>query len=504
MGKGSPGTASKPRRTPSASDRLLHSPSRVALLLCDIIYSHFMEAKQSNNVHKEAHQTDKLYIENTLLRVSAALFCHDPKRAATCMRELEFNRSVTEKNIVIRPDSKLGQPGQLAHKVFIALIKKHSDYGRPVQKSVSFTRREIGRLIGRKQWGGRDSEQFSRALHEIHYTFIKTHFQNREGQRVEHSFNVSPEIFLERREFVSDPIEACTITLAEPIVASLQDEHFTCLNHALMTGLGTIGQALYMRLFFHFANLYDGHNSRQLAFQKRYDDICTEWLGGLTILEHKSKIIGEQLGRHLDDLAQTRFLASYLVGKAKSREGFILTFRPGVKFFEDYERFYRLRHQSELQRQAKREHQQIGEPLKVAYLFAQKRTGHPVASIAFVPTKDVATAKQLLAAIASDEISAFLDYALAEARKTNFDVQFRGCRYFARKNWRPSVRASKLPTARSVFLLPTCRVTDDPRLFLIWNVMGYALEAMDALITRRKLSTPLQLAADRGPRNRNI
>ena len=82
----------------------------------------------------------------------------------------------------------------------------------------------------------------------------------------EHSFNVFPEILLERREFASDPIEACTVTLAEPIVASLLDEHFTCLNHPMMMMLGTIGQALMMRLFFHFANHYDGRNRRQLKF----------------------------------------------------------------------------------------------------------------------------------------------------------------------------------------------------------------------------------------------
>src|SRR6202161_3514990 len=84
-------------------------------------------------------------------------------------------------------------------------------YGRPVRKELSFTRREIGPLIGRKEWGGRDSEQLSRALHEIHYTFIRTHFKNADGRHVEHSFNIFPEIFLERREFASDPIEACTI-----------------------------------------------------------------------------------------------------------------------------------------------------------------------------------------------------------------------------------------------------------------------------------------------------
>jgi hypothetical protein len=120
------------------------------------------------------------------------------------------------------------------------------------------------------------------------------------------------------------------------------------------------------------------------------------------------------------------FLASYAIGSARSGEGFVLSFRPGVTFFEDYERFYRRRHQGELQWNANEDRQQIGEPLKVAYMFTEKRTGNPAASIAFVPSKDVETAKQLLAAICFDEVPAFLDYALAEARKTNFDVQSLG------------------------------------------------------------------------------
>src|SRR6202042_1262957 len=213
--------------------------------------------------------SEKLYIENTLLRVSGALFCHDPKQAAMRRSEIELNRGIVEKHIVIRPDPKLGQPGPLAHKIFVALIKKHSDYGRPIRSEIHFTRREIGRLIGRKEWGGRDSEQLSRALHEIHYAFVKTHFKHRGGKFVEHSFVIFPEILIERRELPSDPIQARTITLPEPIVRSLQEEHFPCLNPALMQQLGTIGQALYMRTFFHFANLYTGANGTRLAFQKR-------------------------------------------------------------------------------------------------------------------------------------------------------------------------------------------------------------------------------------------
>jgi hypothetical protein len=98
---------------------------------------------------REAKGAGKLYMENNLLRVAGALFCHDQKRAATRTGEIQLNPDIPEKHISIRPDPKLGQPGSLAHKVLVALIKKHSDYGRPVTKEISFTRREIGRLIGR-------------------------------------------------------------------------------------------------------------------------------------------------------------------------------------------------------------------------------------------------------------------------------------------------------------------------------------------------------------------
>src|SRR5258708_1987236 len=167
----------------------------------------------------EECQTEKLYIENTLLRVAGALFNHDPKQAAMRKEEIALNRGVPEKRIVVRPDPQLGQPGQLAHKVFVALIKKHSDYGRPIRNEVSFTLREIMGMVGSKEWGGRDSEEVSRALYEIRRTSITAYFKNTKGNFVEHDFNIFNEVLLERGEFASDPIETCTIKLADPIIA---------------------------------------------------------------------------------------------------------------------------------------------------------------------------------------------------------------------------------------------------------------------------------------------
>jgi hypothetical protein len=415
-------------------------------------YNRLMAAPQNATVQS----VDKMFMENTLLRVTGALFCHDIKRASTHVEPITLNPGIDGKLIKIRPDPELGQPGQLAHKVFVALIKKHSDYGLPVQHEISFSKRELSALIGRTNWGGHYSEQLSRALYQIHRTFVAAYFKKSDGRFVEHSFTIFPEIILERREFASDPIEACTVRLAEPIVESLQEQHFTCLNYELMQRLATIGQALYLRLFFHFANLYDGKNDASLVLQKRYDAICTEWLGGLKVLEHKSRILNDQLGAHLAELVEAGFLKSYSIDRAKEGEGFVLSFWPGELFFEDYDYFYR--RQGKRRRSAPSlaaDQQTIGEPMRVAQLFAERRDGRPLAD-GFVSSTDVSTARELLAAISIDDMPTFMDYALKEAKKTGFAVQRLG----GLKQYLPSYLAwQEKATARRA--QATARATHD-------------------------------------------
>jgi hypothetical protein len=370
---------------------------------------------------------EKLYMENTLLRVFGGLFCHDPKRARTRTGKIELNRGDKEKHLTIRLDPEYGQPGPFAHKVALAVIKKQSDYGRPIRKSISFSERELIRLAGRASWGGRDSEELAIALRQIRYTHLLAHFKIND-RYVERDFSIFNEVMIERRDSHTDPIVACTIVLADPIVQALEDEHFTCLNHGLMSRVSTIGQAMYMRLFFHFANLYDGRSRGRLAFAKRYDDVCDEWLGGLVVAQHKSKI-EERLGSHFSQLVQTGFLSSYSIDRAKTLPqagGFVLSFRPGAVFFEDYDRFYRRRQQGTLQWDFNADQREIGTPLQVAYLFTEKRTGQAAASIAYVNSKDVETAKQLLREIPFEDMPDFLDYALTSAKTTSFDVQSLG------------------------------------------------------------------------------
>jgi len=165
-------------------------------------------------------------------------------------------------------------------------------------------------------------------------------------------------------------------------------------------------------------------NGSRLEFLKRYDDMCAEWLGGLKVLRYGSDI-ERQLGPHLDQLVQAGVLASFTLTKAKTatETGWVITFRPGKAFFDDYARFYRRRQSGRIESHIDTEQRDIGEPLKLAYLFTAKRTGQPVASIAYVNSKDVETAKEFLTQITFDEAPRFLDFALARAADTSFNVQ---------------------------------------------------------------------------------
>jgi hypothetical protein len=233
-------------------------------------------------------------------------------------------------------------------------------------------------------------------LKQIRYSHVLAHFK-KEDRFVEHDFSIFNEVLIERRASHTDPIVACTIVIADPIIQSLNDKHFTCLNHTLMQELSTIGAAFYMRLFYHFATRYDGHHLDRIVFKKRYDDICSEWLGGITVLKHRSKILGEQLGTHLDALVSLGFLRSYALTPAESRGGFVLTFRPGDRFKEDYRTFYTRRSPGEAKFTFHDENREMGDPHQVAYLFMEKRTGRKPDATAFVSSKEVETAKGLLA-----------------------------------------------------------------------------------------------------------
>src|SRR5271169_3492195 len=117
----------------------LHTPNTFASARRVYLGGH-MTQQTTTPAETSVHQpqpAEKLYMENTLLRIFGALFCHDAKRARGRTSTIDLNRGVREKHLLIRLDQEYGQPGPFAHKVAIAVIKKQSDYGKPVRRDIS-------------------------------------------------------------------------------------------------------------------------------------------------------------------------------------------------------------------------------------------------------------------------------------------------------------------------------------------------------------------------------
>jgi hypothetical protein len=99
---------------------------------------------------KDTSQTpervERLFMENNLLRVMGFLFCHDKRAALHHVAPLTTIEELVKRPITIQPHSSYGQLGPGHFKFFLAIMKKLSDYGRPVPNKVYFSRAEIARL----------------------------------------------------------------------------------------------------------------------------------------------------------------------------------------------------------------------------------------------------------------------------------------------------------------------------------------------------------------------
>ena len=110
----------------------------------------------------------------------------------------------------------------------------------------------------------------------------------------------------------------------------------------------------------------------------------------------------------------------------KTETGWVVTFRPGKAFFQDYERFYRRRQQGELQWEFHADQREIA---RAAARRVPVRAAEDRPRTAYNP---MSAQRRLRTPGSSSSTShlrrcrTFLDFALAEAGKTHFDVQTLG------------------------------------------------------------------------------
>jgi hypothetical protein len=364
-------------------------------------------------------ESDRLFSEANLLRLEGRLFCFDPKEAGRRSETTYSFEETLQQPVIIRPDAEFGYPSPLAYKILQAISKKLTEEGFPVPESVSFSQRELGRLIGRTSFGGADSKELYRAIMQLHTTRVQCSFYDKKtGNWATVSFYVLYEALFSGKK---SSITTCMVNVHPRIVESLNSKHYACINWQRLMTLEPIGMALYKRLFYHFSNIYTPRRSRdELRFEKDYEAICHEWLGGLKPEKYRSKILQTQLGRHIEGLKQTGLIRRFEIAKKADGQSLKLVFWPGKGFFEDYDEFYIRQAHPQLRFKQTTSLREIQQPLSLVAHF-HKLVGHEHRTF---EDKETAYAAELLEYHSIEEARDLVEYAVLAAKKTNFSMQF--------------------------------------------------------------------------------
>jgi len=378
---------------------------------------------------------ETLLEELNILRMEGRLFCFDPKKAKQNVGVFAYEeRDGRELKLTFSPE--YGQPSVLAYRVLQAIFKKLTEEGMPFETKVSFSQREMSRLIGRSV-GGRQSTQLYDAIQQLFSTQIRGSIKNKEtGTWQELSFTLFPRVLMSGREA---KINECLVQVNDIIIDSLNARHWACFNWERLQTLEPIGMAIYKRLHWHFSNLY-GHKLEQLqknnkyselsirqarkeiVFEKDYQDICNEWLGGLVPKKYKSQI-KQKLGDHLKSVKLTSLTRKWSIENKARGGGFKLVFHPGMGFFRDYEQFYLQNIQPQFKFNQRSAEITIQQPLEVVSYFHRKLTGSSVVDISFISRKETELAAKLLDQFGKKAVEDLVNYAVAEAKRTDFNMK---------------------------------------------------------------------------------
>ena len=395
---------------------------------------HLMTHLKSNiqNLQHETHSAlhdARLFNEINLLRLEGYYFCLDPKEAARrTNKKYEFfeiikrpKSEIEKRPVVIVPNPRYGYPSILAYKVLQAIMRKLSGFSYPLPDTVHFSQRELARLAGRNSFGGWNQEQFYNAIRQLRTTEAAYWFYNKvTGEWSDRNFQILDTDMWSGKEH---QITRCSVRLHHSIVESLNNRHALCLNYARMEELAPIGVALFKRLFFHFSNLYSLKRTKKFTYVKSYASVCTTWLGGLKVLSYKSKILQDQLGRHLDALKQTTLIKDFAVEKNTKGDGFNLVFTPGEGFFEDYHRFYFTHLEIDQEYHKDEERKKQEQPLRLVERFYQNLYHHNDMSGLVILDKEIEFAKTLLETYSPDEIIDLITYTVDAATRTRFAIR---------------------------------------------------------------------------------
>ena len=388
---------------------------------------------------------DPLVEELNVVRIEGRYFCFDKHEAKKNSGLYEYRDG--DRGIVIETNPRYGQPSIIAYKVLQAVFRKITLEGKPYPETVAFSYHELARMIGRDIIGGNDSKQLFMAIRQLQDTKIELYvYDQKSGKRQQFSSRRFELIittgFIGEGQITSPRLKAAVLTVHPLIMDSMRRGHFAIFNWARLSLLEPIAAAMYKRLYLHLSNLYENkYNKESLKFEKLYEDICAEWLGGLKPEKYKSRIM-QQLGHYLTALQETGLIRSVTIDKTADAKGFKMVFKPGKAFFFDYDHFYRKDGKNRLlqfQEAADRSH--LKAPYTAVRLFYKhilKSDERTLDEMVF-SEKDISLAKQLIEQFGEDSFHDLIKFTVEEAPKTNFQMQNIG----AVKHYLPAWQADR-------------------------------------------------------------
>lgn len=333
---------------------------------------------------------------------------------------------------VIEPSSSLGRPSVLAYKILQAVFLAITLKGRPYRGTVELSQPQLARMVGRKNLGGNDSRQLAAAIRQLQETRVERFlYAEKTGERLPVS-SQRFEFVLARNPIAeglsTSPRSKSIVLTLHPIIMEDMQKHYVIFNMTRLRELEPLASAIYKRLFYHLSNLYKNQlNDGELCFKKQYRDICTEWLGGLTQEEYKSRI-QKQLGQCFKDLQSSGLVRSVMIERAADGIGFTLTFKPGPGFFEDYEQFY-VKAKAKRPRQVQKTAERVSPAaeLKAVRTFFKLSLGASEEALDEMSfnRNDIAQAQRMIKQFGEDAVHDLIKFALAEAPR-NFKIQTLG------------------------------------------------------------------------------
>lgn len=384
------------------------------------------EEKKPTLVYSHKREIDRLMEEINILRLEGVLFCFDPRAAKRRTGRVTLT-DARKQPITIDVDPRYGQPSVLAYKVLQAVFLKITEEGCTLTgdgrceypDTVSFSQRELAAMVGRS-WSGRTSQQLFQAIMQLQSTKIVASLYEKATDAWQlASFIMLPSVLLAGK---GETITRCSVSLAQPVMRSINLRHVAFFNLQRLNTLDTIGLVLYKRIFFHLSNLnHDTRRRIDLRFTKDYATVCREWLGGLEAFRHKSRIT-QQLGAHLESLKATGLIRRYVIEKNATGEGFNLSFYPGTGFFEDYQHYYLEQQRPQLRFKASADLRAIQQPLELVAFFHDS-LGRSRSSF---EEHETVYADELLDRHNPIELRDLIRYAVDEAKKTNFEMLYFG------------------------------------------------------------------------------